>query len=114
MQKTGMFRTLEYSELWYIQNLKHIHNFLEHLWESITKILQIIFCTIFQYGKLHLSETTGTKIELVFSILAYSDIIKHIHELSRDIQAHSEASVTPIYSEPWYIQDLSIFRTPDY
>ena len=40
-------------------------------------------------------------------ILTYSEIIRHIQELSRDIQAHSEASVTLVYSETWHIQNQS-------
>ena len=44
-------------------------------------------------------------------ILTYSEIIRHIQELSRDIQAHSEASVTPVYSEFWCIQNADIFGT---
>ena len=43
----------------------------------------------------------------VFNTLAYSNKIMHIQELSRDIQAHSEASVTLVYSETWHIQNQS-------
>ena len=46
-----------------------------------------------------LSETTHDNIKLVVNILAESHIIKHIQELSRDIQVYSEASVNPAYSE---------------
>ena len=46
----------------------------------------------------------------MFSILVYSDIIRFIKELSRDIQRHSEGCVTPVCSEAWYIQNLGIFR----
>ena len=50
-----------------------------------------------------ISETGRNNVELVFNILAYSDLIRHIQELSSDIQALSEAYVTLVYSEPWYI-----------
>ena len=36
-------------------------------------------------------------------IQAYSEIIKPTQEFSRDVQAHSEACVNQVYSEPWYI-----------
>ena len=42
---------------------------------------------------------------------AYSKIIRHFQELLRDIQAHLEARVT--ISEPWYIQDPGIFKSPN-
>ena len=61
-----------------------------------------------------LSETARNKVELVFNILEYSDIIMPIWELSRDIQAYSEACVTPVYSKSWYIQNHGIFRTLAY
>ena len=60
--------------------------------------------------KCNLSETGRNKVELVFNILGYSDISEHIQELSTDIQAHSEACVTLVYSEPWNIEDPGIFR----
>ena len=41
-----------------------------------------------------LSEIGRNKVELVFNILAYSDIIKHIQDLSRDIQTYLAACVT--------------------
>ena len=47
-----------------------------------------------------LSEAGRNNIELVLNIFAFSDINKHIEELSRDIQIHSEACVTLVYSEP--------------
>ena len=47
----------------------------------------------------------------VLNILAYSDIIMHIQELSRDIKAHAEACVTLVYSEPLHVQNPGIFRT---
>ena len=50
-----------------------------------------------------LSDTTRNKIKLVFNILAFSDMIKSILELSSDIQAHSLAFVNPVYSKPWQI-----------
>ena len=60
--------------------------------------------------KCNLSETGRNKVELVFNILRYSDISGHIQELSTDIQTHSEACVTWVYSEPWNIEDPGIFR----
>ena len=42
--------------------------------------------------------------------MTYLDIIMNIQELSRDVQAHSEASVTSANSEPWYIQNPGMFR----
>ena len=63
------------------------------------------------------SETGHRKVELVLNILAYLNIIRHIQELSRDIQIHSEVYVTLEYSEPCHIQNQShiqntgIFRT---
>ena len=62
----------------------------------------------------NLSKTGWNKVELVFSILAYSNIIRHIQELSRDIQTHSEAWVILVYSEPLHIQNPGIFRTLAY
>ena len=56
-----------------------------------------------------LQENGRNKIELLFNILAYSVITRHIQEVSRDITAHSEACVTPVHSEPWYIQNPGIF-----
>ena len=47
-----------------------------------------------------LSETSRSKVKLVFKILPYSDIIKHIKELSMDIQTHSEGWVILVYSDP--------------
>ena len=41
----------------------------------------------------------------------YSKIIRHFQELLRDIQAHLEARVTLVYSEPWHIQNPYIFGT---
>ena len=62
--------------------------------------MQIPFYTIFKYG---ISKTSRNKVELVFNILAYSDIIRYIQDLPRDIQTHSEACVTLVYSEAWHI-----------
>ena len=42
---------------------------------------------------------------------AYSKKIRHFQELLRDIQAHLEARVTLVYSEPWHIQNPYIFGT---
>ena len=61
-----------------------------------------------------LQENGRNKVELLFNILAYSVITRHIQEVSRDITAHSEACVTPVHSEPWYIQNPGIFRTLAY
>ena len=61
-----------------------------------------------------LSETIWDNIKLVFNIRAYSLIIKHIQELSRDIQVHSEASVNPVYWEYWHIWNYNIFTTLKY
>ena len=58
-----------------------------------------------------LQENGRKKIELLFNILTYSVITRHIQEVSRDITAHSEACLTPVHSEPWYIQNPGIFRT---
>ena len=45
-------------------------------------------------------------------ILAYSDISLRIQpDIIRHIQAYSEPCVTLTYSEPWYMQNLDIFRT---
>ena len=60
------------------------------------------------------SETGHRKVELVLNILAYLNIIRHIQELSRDIQIHSEVYVTLEYSEPLHIQYPGIFRTLSY
>ena len=46
--------------------------------------------------------------------VAYSVKARHIQEVSRDITAHSEACVTPVYSKTWYIQNPGIFRTMTY
>ena len=62
----------------------------------------------------NVSDTGSNKVKLVFNILAYSDIIRHIQDLSRDIQAQSEVCVTPVYSKPWYIQNPGLFRTLAY
>ena len=43
-------------------------------------------------------------------ILAYSSILRHVQNLLRYIQAYSEPSLTPAYSEPRYIQNLDIFK----
>ena len=71
-----------------------------------------------------LSETGRSKVELLFSIVEYSGIIRHIQKLSRDIQTHLEACVTSVYSEPifrtlayselWYIRNPGIFRNLTY
>ena len=58
----------------------------------------------------YLSETGHNKVNLMSNILAYSEKIRHIMELSRDIQTHSEGCVTPVCPEPWNIQNLGIFR----
>ena len=52
--------------------------------------------------------------KIVVSILASSDIIRHILDLSRDIQPVSEACVTLLYPEPWYIQDPGLFSALRY
>ena len=60
----------------------------------------------------NLSETGRNKVELVLNILVYSDIIRHIQELSRDIiQIHSESCVILLYSESLHIQNPGIFRS---
>ena len=59
-----------------------------------------------------LQETGPNKVKLVFNILAYSVITRHIQEVS--ITAHSETCVNLVYSEPWYIQNPGIFRTMTY
>ena len=41
-----------------------------------------------------------------------TDIIKHIQELSRDIQLHSEAWVIPVYSEPAIFGTVVNLRPP--
>ena len=58
-----------------------------------------------------LSETNDNKVELVFNILAYSNIIRYLKKISRDIQTYSEGRVIPVYSEPQYIQNRPIFRS---
>ena len=55
-----------------------------------------------------LNETTLNNNKLVFNILAYSHIIKHIKELPRDIQVHLESSVNPVYSQPLHILNCGI------
>ena len=108
IQNHGMFttrailRTLEYSEsqaCWQPCETYAIERF--------TNIMKILFCTIFW---ICYSETGRSKIELVLNILAYSNIIRHIQELSRDIQTHSESCVILVYSEPLHIQNPGIFR----
>ena len=59
----------------------------------------------------YLSETGHNKVELVFNILTYSDVIRHIKDLSRNIQTHSKGYVTPVYSETLNIQKPGIFTT---
>ena len=54
-------------------------------------------------AKSDLQENGHNKVELLFNILTYSVITGHIQEVSRDITANSEAYVTPVYSEPWFI-----------
>ena len=61
-----------------------------------------------------LSEAGRNNVELVLNIFAFSDINKHIEELSRDIQIHSEACVTLVYSEPWHNQNPCISRNLEY
>ena len=61
-----------------------------------------------------LHETGRNKVDLVFNILAHSDIIKYFQNLSRNIKAHSEACVTPVYSKSWYTQKPRVFRTLTY
>ena len=141
IQNPGIFRTMTYAETWNIQNpditlvpwepwyiqnhgmfiIRAIFRTLEYsesqaYWqpcetyaiERFTNIMKILFCTIFW---ICYSETGRSKIELVLNILAYSNIIRHIQELSRDIQTHSEACITLVYSEPLHIQNPDIFRT---
>ena len=98
----AIFRTLEYSE-----SQAYWQPCETYAIERFTNIMKILFCTIFW---ICYSETGRSKIELVLNILAYSNIIRHIQELSRDIQTHSEAWVILVYSEPWYIQNSGIFR----
>ena len=71
--------------------------------ERFTKIMQFLFAHFPNMVNFVISETGRNNVELVFNILAYSDLIRHIQELSSDIQALSEAYVTLVYSEPWYI-----------
>ena len=60
-----------------------------------------------------LSETIWDNIKLVFNILTYSHIIKHIKELPRDIQVHLEASVNPVYSQLFHILNCGISQHSD-
>ena len=53
-------------------------------------------------------ETTKTKAiraHLDTFMHTYSDMIKHIEEIFRHIQAYLEPCVNLKYSEPWYIQN---------
>ena len=120
IQNPGIFRTLSYSETdpysecWYIQDCKYIHNPPKHnrgFYENNANSFLHIFLNI---ANSDLHETHCNNVELVFNILAYSVITRHIQEVSRDIMPHSQACVTLVYSEPWYIQNPDIFRNLAY
>ena len=126
IQNPGIFRTLVYSEPWHIQNQSHIQNpgifRTSGIFTTLSNICDREFYENNANSFLHLfsnmanseiHEIGHNKIELVFNILVYSDIIRHIQEWSRDNKAHSEVCVTPVYSEPWYIQNQSHIQNPD-
>ena len=107
-----------YSEFWCIQNpgifrTSSIFTTLSNIWdrefyENNANSFLHLFSNMVNS---EINETGHNKVELVFNILAYSDIIRHFQEWSRDIKAHSEVCVTPVYSEPWYVQNPGILRT---
>ena len=122
----GAFKTLVYTEPWHAYNQSDIQNpGIFRISSILTTLRNLCDRALYEYNAnsfLHyflnmascnLSETDRNKVELVLNILAYSNIIKHFQELSRDIQTHSEACVTLVYSESepypehWYIQDLN-------
>ena len=120
----GAFRTLVYTEPWHVYNQSHIQNpGIFRISSILTTLRNLCDRALYEYNVnsfLHyflnmansnLSETGRNKVELVLNILAYSNIIRHIQELSRDIQTHSEACITLVYSEPLHIQNPDIFRT---
>ena len=131
IQNSGIFRTLPYSkpdpylEAQYIQNQTHIENTgifkISSIFTTLSTIYGRKFCENNANSSLHnfsnmansdLQETGPNKVKLVFNILAYSVITRHIQEVS--ITAHSETCVNLVYSEPWYIQNPGIFRTMTY
>ena len=80
--------------------------------------MQIPFCTIFQICQIATfarpvgirSSQCSTFWHIKTFFRNYPGILKHIQELSRDIQTHSEACLTLLYSEPLHIQNPRIFR----
>ena len=131
IQNSGIFRTLPYSkpdpylEAQYVQNQTHIENTgifkISSIFTTLSTIYGRKFCENNANSSLHnfsnmansdLQETGPNKVKLVFNILAYSVITRHIQEVS--ITAHSETCVNLVYSEPWYIQNRGIFRTMTY
>ena len=130
IQNPGVFRILVYTEPWYVYNQSHIEApGIFRISSILTTLPNLCDRALYENNansSLHyflntsnfnLSETGRNKVELALNILAYSNIIRHIQELPRDIQTHSEPCVTLVYSEPWYIQNQShiqntaIFRT---
>ena len=127
-----MLRILAYSEPWYIQNagifrsraiLSTLVYWVSEAYSSpcqasaverFTKTMQTLFCTFSNKRNRDLSETTRNNIKLVFNILAFSDIIRYIEELSSDIKEHSVACLNPVYWNSWQIQKAGIFRTLPY
>ena len=100
-----IFRTLVYSEWQVYSQPSQTHR---EFYENNANSFFYIFSNT---ANSDLHETGRNNVELVSNILAYSVITRHIQEVFGDITAHSEACVTPVHSEPWYIQNPGIFKT---
>ena len=62
----------------------------------------------------NLRETTAVKIKLVLNILAFLDILISIQDPRVEIQTDSVAWVNPVYLKSWEIKNPGIFRTLPY
>ena len=104
----GIFRALVYTEFSHIQKQSHVlnpaiwrilsievikhHNSVRHLRQRVLqKQCKFFFALFSNMANCDLIETTRNKMKLVFNILAFSDMIKSIQELSRD--RHIQRSV---------------------
>ena len=118
IQNPGAFRILVYKEPWYVYNQSHIEApGIFRISSILTTLPNLCDRALYEnnsslhyflnISNFNLSQTGRNKVELALNILAYSNIINHIQEWSRDIQTHSEPCVTLVYSESWYIQNQS-------
>ena len=110
VENPGIVRTLVYTEPWHIQKRSHILNHAIFRLRTIFLALSGIsnralyksnansFLHFFSnMSNCNLRETTDIKLKLILNILAFSDILRSIHEPCLEIQRDSVAWVNPVY-----------------